>query len=96
MGGRQGTTPPRESEKSPSPHVCEGSSENRSGAEGGVNAFFGDYRNQGIPVNYALQYVRDEINGKSPAELNADLLLERKCIADPKACAEVKPDSLKP
>jgi len=62
----------------------------------GVSAFYSDYRNQGIPVNYAIQYVRDDINGKSPAELNADLLLERKCIADPKTCLESKPDFPKP
>lgn len=62
----------------------------------GVNAFYGDYRNQGIPVNYAIQYARDDINGKSPAELNADLLLERKCIADPKNCTENKPSPPKP
>jgi hypothetical protein len=62
----------------------------------GLNAFFQDYRNQNLPVNYALQYVRDEINGKSPADLNADLLWERRCIADPKACTETKPDSPKP
>ena len=62
----------------------------------GVNAFFRDYRNQSIPVNYAIQYVRDEINGKSPADLNADLLWERRCIADPKACTKAKPDSPKP
>jgi hypothetical protein len=62
----------------------------------GVNAFYGDYRNQSIPVNYAIQYVRDDINGKSAAELNADLLSERKCIADPKACLESKRGSPKP
>jgi hypothetical protein len=59
----------------------------------GVNAFYSDYRNQSIPVNYAIQYVRDDINGKSPAELNAGLLLERKCIADPTTCLESKPTS---
>jgi hypothetical protein len=52
----------------------------------GVNAFYRDYRNQSIPVNFAIQYVRDDINGKSPQELSSDLLLERKCIADPKTC----------
>jgi hypothetical protein len=62
----------------------------------GVNAFYRDYRNESIPVNYAMQYVRDDINGKSSTELNADLLLERKCIANPKACTESKPGSLKP
>lgn len=62
----------------------------------GVNNFYQDYRNQGIPVNYALQYVRDGVNGKSPAEQNADLLLERKCVADPNTCAGSKPDSVKP
>jgi len=65
----------------------------------GVNAFYSDYRNQSIPVNYAIQFVRDDINGKPPAELNADLLLERKCIADPKTCFEQmksKPGSPKP
>ena len=62
----------------------------------GVNAFYRDYRNQSIPVNYAMQYVRDDINGKSPAELNADLLWERRCIADPKTCTESKPGSPKP
>ena len=61
----------------------------------GVNAFYGDYRNQGIPVNYAIQYVRDDINGKSPADLSADLLLERKCIADPTTCLESSPASPK-
>jgi hypothetical protein len=62
----------------------------------GVNAFYGDYRNQSIPVNYAIQYVRDDINGKSPADLNADLLWERRCIADPKTCTERKPALPKP
>ena len=61
----------------------------------GVNAFYGDYRNQSIPVNYAIQYVRDDINGKSPADLSAALLLERKCIADPTTCLESKPASPK-
>jgi hypothetical protein len=62
----------------------------------GVNAFYRDYRNQSIPVNYAIQYVRDDINGKSPAEQNTDLLWERRCIADPKTCSESKPGSPKP
>jgi hypothetical protein len=62
----------------------------------GVNAFYSDYRNLSIPVNYAMQYVRDDVNGKSPAELNADLLSERRCIADTKTCTESKPDSPKP
>jgi len=62
----------------------------------GVDVFYRDYRNQSIPVNYALQYVRDEINGKSPAEQNTDLLWERRCIADPKTCSESKPSSPKP
>lgn len=62
----------------------------------GVNAFYRDYRNQSIPVNYAIQYVRDDINGKSPQELNADLLWERRCIADQKTCAESRPGSPKP
>jgi hypothetical protein len=62
----------------------------------GVNAFYRDYRNLSIPVNYAIQYVRDDVNGKSPAELSADLLWERKCIADPKTCTESKPPSPKP
>jgi hypothetical protein len=62
----------------------------------GANAFYRDYRNESIPVNYAMQYVRDEINGKSPAEQNADLLWERRCIADPKTCTESKPGSPKP
>jgi hypothetical protein len=61
----------------------------------GVNVFYSDYRNQSIPVNFAIQYVRDDINGKSPAELNAGLLLERKCIADPTTCLESKPGSPK-
>jgi hypothetical protein len=61
----------------------------------GVNAFYSDYRNQSIPVNYAIQYVRDDINGKSPAEQNAALLLERKCIADPAGCLESKSASPK-
>ena len=43
----------------------------------------------------AIQYVRDDINGKSPTELNAGLLLERKCIADPTTCLESKPVSPK-
>jgi hypothetical protein len=62
----------------------------------GVSAFYRDYRNQGIPVNYAMQYVRDDIKGKSSAELNADLLWERRCIADPKACTESRPGTPKP
>ncbi len=56
----------------------------------GVNAFYGDYRNQSIPINYSIQYVRDDINGKSPADLNSSLLWERKCMADPTACYESK------
>jgi hypothetical protein len=62
----------------------------------GVNEFYRDYRNQSIPVNYAIQYVRDDISGKSPAELNAGLLWERKCMADPKTCTESKPGPAKP
>jgi len=62
---------------------------------GGVDVFYRDYRNQSIPVNYALQYVRDEIHGKSPEEQNNDLLWERRCIADPTTCSESNPGSPK-
>ena len=44
----------------------------------GLDAFFyGDFRNKAVQVVEAVQYVDDELNGKSPAELEKELEADR-------------------
>ena len=56
----------------------------------GVDSFYSDFRNQKIEFGSAIEYVRDEIKGKPPAELEADLAHLRKCYADIAACVSDK------
>lgn len=39
----------------------------------GVDEFYKDFRNKGIEVNEAMFYVRDQLKGKSPQELEDEL-----------------------
>ena len=53
----------------------------------GVSVFYGDYRNQKVGVTLALGYVRDEIKGKTGADLDAELTWWRQCAADSSKCS---------
>lgn len=39
----------------------------------GVDVFYRDYRNKNLEVAFALQYVRDQMHGKTSQELSAEL-----------------------
>lgn len=43
----------------------------------GVDEFYKDFRNKAIDINPAFRYVRDELKGKSPKELQDELELWR-------------------
>lgn len=47
----------------------------------GMDAFFKDYRNKQVEVGWAIQYVRDEIKGKTAQELDAEVAMWRRCSA---------------
>lgn len=47
----------------------------------GMDAFYGDYRNKQLAVDWSIQYVRDSIKGKSPQELEAEVTMWRACAA---------------
>ncbi len=47
----------------------------------GMDAFYNDYRNKQLTVDFAIQYVRDSIKGKSPQELEAEVTMWRACAA---------------
>jgi hypothetical protein len=47
----------------------------------GVDVFYKDFRNKQLEVDFALQYVRDEIKGKSAKDLDAELTAWRACSA---------------
>jgi len=39
----------------------------------GVDEFYKDFRNKGVDIDFAMGYVRDELKGKSPDELEGEL-----------------------
>ena len=39
----------------------------------GVDVFYKDFRNKNLEVGFALTYVRDQVKGKTPAELEKEL-----------------------
>jgi hypothetical protein len=47
----------------------------------GMDTFYKDYRKKQLEVGWAIQYVRDEIRGKSSQELDAEITLWRRCSA---------------
>lgn len=47
----------------------------------GVDAFYGDFRNKQLGLTLAMEYVRDEIKGKSPEELESKVINWRRCSA---------------
>jgi len=47
----------------------------------GMDSFFKDYRNKQLEVGWAIQYVRDEIKGKPPQELEVEVSTWRRCSA---------------
>jgi hypothetical protein len=47
----------------------------------GMDAFFKDYRNKQLEASWAIEYVRDEIKGKSAQELDAEVATWRRCSA---------------
>jgi hypothetical protein len=47
----------------------------------GIDAFYGDFRNKQLEVGWAIQYVRDQIKGKSAEELDAEVTAWRRCMA---------------
>ena len=47
----------------------------------GLNAFYGDYRNEAIKWDRGISYVRDEIHGDSKEFLEKELEFERKIAA---------------
>ena len=40
----------------------------------GADAFYRDYRHRNLEIGFALQYVRDQMRGKSQAELDTEVL----------------------
>ncbi len=51
----------------------------------GVDAFYGDYRNKQLDVGYAIEYARDSIKGKPTQDLDAEVVLWRRCAAADKS-----------
>lgn len=47
----------------------------------GIDAFYRDSRNKELEVGYAIEYVRDSINGKPAQDLDAEVALWRRCTA---------------
>lgn len=47
----------------------------------GMDTVFKDYRNKQLEVGWAIQYVRDEIKGKPAQELEAEVVIWRRCSA---------------
>lgn len=47
----------------------------------GVDAFYKDFRNRQIEVDSAIEYVRDQVKGKPPQELDSKLNMLRRCTA---------------
>jgi hypothetical protein len=41
----------------------------------GADAFYRDYRHRNLEIGFALQYVRDQMRGKSQAELDAEIVM---------------------
>lgn len=53
----------------------------------GLNAFYKDFRNAQVPLTKAIGLVRDEINGRSPEDVEKELTQWRQCHADSSKCA---------
>ena len=51
----------------------------------GIDAFYRDFRNQQLEIGWAIEYVRDQVQGKPTAELDAEVNLWRRCTTA-KAC----------
>lgn len=47
----------------------------------GIDAFYRDFRNKQLEIGWAIEYVRDEIKGKPPAELDAEVGFWRRCAS---------------
>ena len=47
----------------------------------GMDAFYGDYRNKQLEVGWAIQYARDSIKGRPAQDLDAEVVLWRRCSA---------------
>jgi hypothetical protein len=47
----------------------------------GMDAFFKDYRNKQLEVDWAIECVRDEVKGRSARELDAKVVMWRRCSA---------------
>ncbi len=52
---------------------------------GGMDAFYKDYRNKQLDVNWSIEYARDEIKGKPAQGLDAEVSLWRRCSAADKS-----------
>jgi hypothetical protein len=52
---------------------------------GGMDAFYEDSRNKQLEVSSAIQYARDAIKGKAAQELDAEVVLWRRCSAADKS-----------
>lgn len=59
----------------------------------GIDAFYNDYRNKQLDVNWAIQYARDSIKGKAAQELDAEVTLWRRCSAADKSHPMPRSDS---
>jgi len=51
----------------------------------GMDAFYKDYRNKQLGVDWAIQYARDAIKGKPTQELDTEVALWRRCSAADKS-----------
>jgi len=47
----------------------------------GIDTFYKDFRNKQIEIGWAIQYVRDQVKGKSAQDLEAEVTLWRRCTA---------------
>jgi len=54
----------------------------------GLNTFYKDFRNMNVQVEDTMDYVKDELNGKSDADLATELQTLRKNAADAQAAAQ--------
>jgi hypothetical protein len=45
----------------------------------GITSFYSDYRNKQLPIEWAMEYIRDEVKGKPGAELSRKLEYWRGC-----------------
>ncbi len=47
----------------------------------GIDTFYKDFRNKQIEIGWAIQYVRDQVKGKSAQDLEAEVTMWRRCTA---------------